>query len=74
MKDKTALCKFCGKKELIPSMIRHEVYNSEDGDEFLDENLIEEETEYSCRPCGESWWKECKDRFKKECGNKAGVS
>ena len=69
-----AVCKFCGKEELIPNMIRHEVYDSEDGDEFLAENLIEEETEYSCRPCGESYWKECKDRFKKEYGNKTGIS
>ena len=74
MESKTALCKFCGKKELIPNMIRHEVYDSEDGDEFLDENLIEEETEYSCRPCGESWWKKCKDNLKRECGNKFGIS
>ena len=50
-------------------MIAHEVYDSEDGEEFLAENLIEEETEYSCRPCGESWWKECQDRFKKEILN-----
>ena len=74
MKDKMAVCKFCGKEELITKMIRHEVYDSEDGDEFLSENLIEEETEYSCRPCGESWWKKAKDRFKKECGNKIGIS
>ena len=73
-KDKMAVCKFCGKEELIPNMIRHEVYDSEDGDEFLAENLIEEETEYSCRPCGESWWKECQDNLKKECGNKIGIS
>ena len=74
MKNKMASCKFCGKKELISNMITHEVYDSEVGDEFLAENLIEEETEYSCRPCGESWWKKAKDRFKKECGNKFGVS
>ena len=74
MKDKMAVCKFCGKEELIPNMIRHEVYDSEDGDEFLAENLIEEETTYSCRPCGESWWKECQDNLKKECGNKIGIS
>ena len=75
MKDKMAKCKSCGKEELIPNMIVHEVYDSEDGDEFLDENLVEEETEYSCRPCGESWWKECQDRFKKEILNqKTGIA
>ena len=74
MNDKTALCKLCGKEELIPNMIAHQVYDSEVGDEFLAENLIEEETEYSCRPCGESWWKKAKDRFKKEYGNKIGIS
>ena len=74
MKDKMAICRECGKEELISNMIYHEFYDSEDGDEFLAENLIEEETEYSCRPCGESYWKECKDRFKKMCGNKTGIS
>ena len=75
MKNKMAVCKFCGKEELIPDMIRHEVYDSEDRDEFLAENLIEEETEYSCRPCGESWWKESKDRLKQILKNqKPGIS
>ena len=72
--DKMSVCKFCGKEELIPNMIRHEVYDSEDGDEFLAENLIEEETTYSCRPCGESFWEECKDNLKKEIGGKFGIS
>ena len=75
MKDKMVICRGCGKKDLIPNMIAHEVYDSEDGEEFLAENLIEEETEYSCRPCGESWWKECQDRFKKEILNqKTGIA
>ena len=44
MKDKMVICRGCGKKDLIPNMIAHEVYDSEDGEEFLAENLIEEET------------------------------
>ena len=75
MKNKMAVCKFCGNTGLISKMIRHEVYGSEEGEEFLVENLIEDETEYSCRPCGESYWKECQDRLKKELQNqKTGIS
>ena len=69
-----AICKFCGKEELIPNMISYEVYDSEEGDEFLAENLIEEETTYSCRPCFKTWWKGCKDNLKKEVGGKFGIS
>ena len=74
MKDKMAVCKFCGKEELVPNMIRHEVYDSEDGDEFLAENLIEEETTYSCRPCGESSWKESKDRLEEILNQTTGIA
>jgi hypothetical protein len=70
-----AVCKFCGNTELTSKMIRHEAYDSEVGEEFLVENLIEDETEYSCRPCGESYMKECQDRLKKELQNqKTGIS
>ena len=75
MKNKIVICRGCGKKDLIPNMIAHEVYDSEEGEEFLAENLIEEETEYSCRPCGEKYWKESKDRLKKILQNqKPGIS